>query len=256
MNTSPNRRPAGTPTGGQFAPSAHAESTATLDADPSADGVPEAWRAVGVTDANTLGWLQDAGVLPEHFSSPDSDVRRWAAYARGDMIFEGETTGRAYELHEHDSRLDARAVFHQETEVYVGGKTVRWDDLSPEEQVSYIAGCAEAMAENDSIREHRLGIHPGPARQAGRRRGMAINSARSMIDEGRAGDRGFAIVDSAAVGRRLVVTDVEPAPERGGYTAKVAGGQYRRHESDDGVRTVPWSEGAKVFFRAEALGAS
>ena len=40
MAGNPNRRPAGTPVGGQFAPSTHAESTAALDADPSAESAP------------------------------------------------------------------------------------------------------------------------------------------------------------------------------------------------------------------------
>lgn len=236
--------------------SLHPDSVDRDRLDPGDLEVPSAWRSVGVHDPATLGRLQDHEVLPEDFTSDDRNRRHWAHYVRGDMVFEGELTGNAYEMHRHDSRLDPRSVFHWTEEVYVGGNTRRWDDLSAGDRLDYIAGCAEVLA-SDGDTASMLFAGEASARQAGRVRGRNIVSAQRIIEENPDPDRGFVIVDSDAAGRRLVVRNVRPAPERGGYEAEVAAGQYRRHYDPDGSgRTVPWTEGSRVFFRQEALGAS
>lgn len=291
MSTAQPRRPAGIPAGGQFATksqptpgydlddavevcdecgvempegfgvgaehdrscSLHPDSVDRDHLDPEDLEVPSAWRAVGVHDPATLGRLQDHEVLPEDFASTDRGRRHWAHYLRGDMVFEGELTGNAFEMHRHDSRLEQRSVFAWSEEVYVGGNSRRWDELGVEDQLDYIAGCAETLAAGG---ERRSGVAAGgsPARQAGRLRGRNIVAAQRMIEERPDPERGYRIVDPDAAGRVLVVRNVRPAPERGGYVAEVAGNQHRRHHDDSGSRTVPWSEGSRVFFRAEALG--
>jgi len=215
--------------------------------------VPDAWRAVGVHDQANLGRLQDYEVLPEDFTSDDRNLRHWAHYVRGDMVFEGELTGNAYEMHRHDSRLDPRSVFAWTDEVYVGGNTQRWDDLSAEDRLDYISGCAEVLASDGDTRS-MLFAGEASARQAGRVRGRNIVSTQRKIEEDPDPDRGYRIVDPDAAGRALVVRNVRPVPERDGYEAEVAAGQYRRHHDDNGSRTVPWAEGSRVFFRKESLG--
>src|SRR5207248_1444382 len=128
------------------------------------------------------------------------------------------------------------------------GERRPWSSLSAQEQLDYIIGYAEGVDGGVDITND---FHA-----AGYVRGRNARSAKKLIDSGRAGDRGFAIVDSDASGRRLVVHNVRRLPERGGYEAEVATAQYRRHHGEDYSRSVPWNEGARVFFTVDALGAS
>ena len=82
MSTSPNRRPAGTPAGGQFAPSSHAESSASLAAPrerrPYPDFTPEErqeWSSAGFSRREATAWR-----LFTNSSDPISpaEAREWA----------------------------------------------------------------------------------------------------------------------------------------------------------------------------------
>lgn len=284
-----NRKPPGTPSGGQFARKTSGEAGLTLDDPEPPEGweldqetyevneqrrwpceppdvdLPssslqhgdDSWAKVGVSDPMLAKRLEDRGVAPEDFSSSDRSARMWACAERGDMVFEGELLSGALQLHRHAEGIDERRHFHAPGKVYVGGNSVAWSSLPTDKQLAYIRGYARGVASSG----------PGgppppedPMSADGYRRGRYVDHASQMIHEGHLGrpesrTSSVAIVDSSAMGHRLVVTDIQPVPERDGYTAKVTAGQYRRHESDDGVRHVPWSEGATVFFYVDALGA-
>ncbi|MDA8285769.1 MAG: hypothetical protein M0Z42_21260 [Actinomycetota bacterium] len=315
MSTTQPRRPPGTPTGGQYAPSPHARPSFELgsDRDPARDAlaarlaaqvagreagrcqacdgdgmipapacqddydglaagqepqlgnctcgtcrgtghVPTArdWAAAGVTDPEALGRLDAGGYRPEDLEdSPDRDLRLGAHDAAGTMVLDGELLSGAYQLRRHEPGLDPRRHFHHERDVYVGGEVVAWSALAAEDQRDYIDGYAVAAA-GKTLSLDRYG---SPAAAGYVRGSNAVHAAR-MIEENPDPERSYRIVDPDARGRRLVVTDVRPAPERGGYEARVAAGQWRRHHDDDGSRDVPWTEGARVFFTVDALGAT
>lgn len=90
---------------------------------------------------------------------------------------------------------------------------------------------------------------------AGWLRGRIAASAAALIDSGRAKDMSLTIVDPDAVARQLMVRNVRPFAEWGGYVAEVAAGQQRYHHGQDYSWAVPWTEGMRVFFTADALGA-
>ena len=168
------------------------------------------------------------------------------------MVLDGELLSGALQLRRHQPGLDPRRHFCHEGAVYVGGGVVAWSALSAEDQRDHIAGYAAAAAG----RPRPEGPETSPA-AAGYQRGVTAARVAARIDAGVAPKTGFVVIDPDARHRRLVVTDARPVPERGGYEARVALGQWRRHHDGDGSsRDVPWSEGSRVFFTADALGAT
>jgi hypothetical protein len=255
MNTNQARQPRGIPASGQYASSPHGRPSFELDSgsDPAQHDRPSAadWAAAGVTGPEALGRLDAGGYRPEDLGSPDRDLRLAAHDAAGTMVLDGELLSGAIQLRRHQPGLDPRRHFHHEQSVYVGGEVVAWSALSAEDQSDYIDGYAVAAA--GKLLD--LDRYDSPA-AAGFVRGTNAVHASRMIEENPDPERSYRIVDPDARGRRLVVTDVRPAPERGGYEARVAAGQWRRHHDDDGSRDVPWTEGARVFFTVDALGAT
>ena len=170
----------------------------------------------------------------------------------GDLIFEAALLSNALQLRRHVQGLDAHRHFHPESSVYLGGEERPWDTLPPEYQLDYIRGYASAASRADPATQ--------PAgretfRVAGWLRGRNAVAAAALIDSGQVSEMSFAIVDPDAVGRRLVVRNVRPFPEWGGYVAEVAAGQRRYHHGQDYSRAVPWREDTRVFFTADAFGA-
>lgn len=220
----------------------------------------EEWAQVGVTDPEQAKRLwQQHGVAPEDFSSDDRGTRMCACDLRGDMIFEGQLLSGATVLSRHAPDLDDHRVFHWQPEVYVNGERTSWQTLPAEDQLSYIRGYALAASQADhpehlGARGHRPGEDDRMA-WAGYVRGINAIHAAQSIEEGRMGDNSLAIVEPLAPNRRLMIRHARPDPVRRGYRAEIAPGQHRRHEHDEGVSWVPWSEEAKVFFTVDALGA-
>ena len=282
----PKRQPSGIPVGGQFASNSTAEADLCLpdddlidtavpdrarilpgqtahhniasgnDADDLATrlAVSEAWVRAGVTSPAEMRRLADSGISPEDFSDPDVHIRRWACAARGDLIFEGELLSNALQLRRHVPGLDPHRHFHHESSVYIGGEERRWNTLRPEDQLDYIRGYAQAAASRTDPATRPS--DPGSFEAAGWLRGCAAVSAAELIDRGQAPSTSLVIVDPDAVGRRLVVRNARPAPERSGYTAEAAAGRRRYHHGQDYSRAVPWTEGTRVFFTDDALGAA
>jgi len=211
------------------------------------------WARVGVMSPDAVAHLEDRGYSPTDYVSEDRDCRMAAHAAAGEVMFEGELLSNAYELHRHVAGLDKNRVFHHPTEVYFKGNPTRWSSMSATEQIAYIRGYAKAIA-NDGDQSKRPKVPWTDPEGDGYVRGTNAVHAAQMIDEGRAGDRGFRIVDPDAVGRVLVVTNARPTRRRDGYVAEVAAGQKRRHHTDTESQDVPWAEGTKMFFRADALG--
>lgn len=255
VTTTPNRRPAGTPAGGQFAPSAHPESGVQLEMFPEDDD--QRWAAVGASDPEVRSRLEAAGVEPADFTCDDRDRRMWAASYRGDLIFEGqELLSGAYDLSRHEPSLGPGRFFHHTEKVDIAGEKRYWNHLSAEEQIDYIAGYARGVA---SSRPGAAFVTPSgdesPAWRAGSHRGLYAAVQADFADRRRL-DEAVKVAFSDVPGRVLVVTDVEPDPRYGhGYRAKVAAGQYRYHDHDGGRRPVPYTEGASVHFEADAFGA-
>jgi len=211
------------------------------------------WAKVGVTDVDKIILAMDHDYSPADYVSETRDTRMAARAACGELVFEGELLSNAYELWRYEPSLDRTRVFHHPTEVYFRGDPTRWSSLSATEQLDYIRGYAKAIAHGgDQVQRPK--VPWDNAEGMGYVRGTNAVHAAQMIDEGRAGDRGFRIIDPDAVGRVLVVTHVRPTAQRGGYTAEVAAGQKRRHHTDTGSKDVAWTEGARVFFRVDALG--
>ncbi len=210
------------------------------------------WADVGVTTQAERERLESRSVMPEHFHSEYRDTRMWACSERGDLIFEGELLSNGYQLHRHADGLDERRTFHHERSVDIDGNQRAWDDLTGTEQMDYIRGYVSAVG--GDLHQEFTESPVNAASQAGFRRGLRQVTTEAVITSGGGNNwRSFAIVDPDAVDRHLTVTNVKPAPERGGYEAEVAFGQYRRHTTDDGRSTVPWSEGSKVFFVSDAI---
>jgi hypothetical protein len=211
------------------------------------------WIDAGVTTPAERERLESRSVMPEHFHSEYRDTRMWACSERGDLIFEGELLSNGYQLHRYADGLDERRTFHHEQSVDIDGNSRAWNDLTGVEQMNYIKGYASAIG-GDLRQEFAKGPET-PAMRAGFRRGLRQGTTEAVIVNGGGSNwRSFVVVDSDAVDRHLKVTDVRPVPERGGYEAEVAFGQYRHYSQWDGVRTtVPWSEGSKVFFVSDAI---
>jgi hypothetical protein len=274
----PKRQPAGIPIGGQFAPKSTAEAELDLLDDDLIDAAGEhdraglcagqpdhedltdvltasrAWVDAGVTNPADMRRLADCGVTPRHFVDPDRNIRMWACAARGDLIFEGELLSNALQLHRHAPGLDPRRHFHPEATVYVDGEERSWCVLLPEEQLDYIRGYAQASASHADPTMQPPGREPFKA--AGWLRARDAIAVAGLIDSGLDADRSYAIVDPDAVGRWLVVRNVRPARAWGGYRGEVAAGQRRYHPGEDYSRAVPWTEGTRVFFTVDALGAA
>lgn len=192
-----------------------------------------------------------SGYRPEDLSAPDRDTRLAAHSAAGTMILDGELLSGALQLARHVPGLDPRRHFHHPKDVYARGETVLWGDLPAEDQLDYIRGYARAVAGHP--RSHDSPVDEMSLFAAGYTRGTSVRNAAAYYDAGRGAGTSTAIVDPDARDRRLVVRDVRPAPERGGYRATVCGGQWRRHHDENGSRDVPWAEGSPVFFTADAL---
>jgi len=211
------------------------------------------WIDVGVTTQAEQERLVAKGVMPEHFHSEYRDTRMWACSERGDLIFEGELLSNGYQLHRYADGLDERRTFHHEQSVDIDGNQRAWNDLTGVEQMDYIKGYVSAIGG-----DLHQGLAESPATpaflRAGFKRGLRQATTEAVITNGGGNDwQSFAIVDPDTVDRNLMVTHVKPVPERGGYEAEVSFGQYRRHTTDNGSTTVPWNEGAKVFFVSDAI---
>jgi len=290
-NTQP-RQPQGTPIGGQFAGKANPESDVELIATPdfgepygcvpayilpdgraatmyrkgqrvrfydtSGEQIGPEQKNVAPAAAMALSYGWSPTPFGEESDMPqdgpqDRDARMAASSAAGELVFEGELLSNAYELWRHEPSIDRNRIFHHPSEVYVGGHQARWDSLSADQQLAYVRGYAKAIT-NGGDQAHRPRVHWTDPEGDGYVRGANVVSAVSVIRDHPGEDRGFRIVDPDAVGRVLVVTHVTPTEQRGGFTAKVAAGQKRRHHTDTTSQDVPWAEGSKVFFTEDALG--
>jgi hypothetical protein len=232
-----NRRPKGTPTGGQFAPGARAEVDVDLD-----DG----WEGVGVVDPSEIERLSKAGVEPSDFESRDMGRRMWACAMRGDLVFEGRLLSNATELWRHDDGIDRGRIFHTPAAVKINGADVPWGVLDAEEQCDYISGYAAAIGGSTDHKDNRFA-------RAGYRRGLHVDDTERAIASGD-GPRQLTIIDSDASHRRLRVEGVVPSPRGRGYIGQIAAGQYRQHYDFDGSgRVVPYGKGTRVFFEVDAI---
>jgi len=227
------------------------ERSAQRSAQRSAAANP--WHAAGVTDPEAIARMQERGLTPDDLTSEDRDTRMAAHSAAGHMIFEGMLLSNAYQLHRHEPALPHDRTFHHSSQVYVGGVARPWSSLSAEEQLSYIAGYARAIA-HDGDRTH-LPPNREAAASAGYVCGQNTVAAEKRIRSGNLEpDASFWIVDSDAHERKLAVVNPRYVPERGGYIAEVGGGQFRRYSNDEGSRLVPINPGARIFFKVDALG--
>lgn len=104
MSTSPARRPAGTPAGGQFAPSAHAESSATLsDSLGLATALkPSRPKRPPFDDPEIAGWTDDDVV--ERLGFEDMDAYQRSHWTLGGPfsitaeVRDGEITFRTHDM--------------------------------------------------------------------------------------------------------------------------------------------------------------
>jgi len=336
------RRPAGLPTGGQFAPTAHPESVVSLVEPADTDGwagltfdeqiasdealaqaagvdlldadAPWSWAAaaheIGEAHARELydrtdgslgaalaqgrdDWMQvthspavqariiAAGLKPSDFSAPQRAVRRAAATARGDLVFEDELLPAGYALAAygptHSSNRDR--VVHPPPAVSVSGSDpIPWDDLSWRQQLVYVQGYAagvDAIAHNreraaaegtpdrwDRFRMTDSGLRAQLAgglsndeltcRYRGWERAVTVARFEDLVDAGRAADHTVRIVRPDAVGGSVDLVDPiagTTVSQNRRFRADVAAGQRRW---DEGAVTA-WPEVAAMFSSDQVL---
>ncbi len=184
------------------------------------------------------------GVTKSDFQSADRDRRMWACAMRGDLTFEGIVLSNAFELCRHQPSLHRRRFFHHEANVRVASNIVRWDSLSADDQIEYIAGYAAGAAGVDGV--------PGAAHWwSGYQRGVAVAVEAKRLEGGATVDH-VLVVAPEAVDRQLHLVAVGRDERLGfGFKGVVAAGQMRVVYSDNGSTVRPWSGG--YHFETDAI---
>lgn len=235
------RVPKGAPDGGQFAETNRPSSTQVLTQHHD-------WNEVGVQDPDKQTELEEAGVSPCDFFSPNRDRRMWACHSRGDIIFEGELLSNGHMLHNYEPTLGTARTFHHPYAVELGDRTVRWSDMPAEEQADHIAGYAAAAA-GKHMDSRSL------AWEAGYRRALRVETIarRLVLSPGRITEVEVVAADADNRSVRLM----DPRPDellRRGFVGEVAPKQYRRHYSaDESSRSVERTPGTHFHFDMDAI---